>query len=99
MDSKNIRSIKDWPTHTSVTDIRSFLELSKYYRRFIENFLIISCPMTTLQKKENKFLWKTKCEESFQNLKKLLTTTTILQIANCDEDLVVSIDASKEGLG
>ena len=69
VDLEKIRAIKDWPTATSVTDIRSFLGLTRYYRKFIENFSRITCPMTTLQKKENKFIWTDKCEESFQKLK------------------------------
>ena len=46
---------------------RSFLGLARYYRKFIENFSRIACPMTALQKKENKFLWPTKCEKSFDD--------------------------------
>ena len=78
VDPENIRSIEDWPTPTSVTDIRSFLGLSEYYRKFIENFSRIDFPMTALQKKENKLLWMTKCEESIQKLKHLLMTALIL---------------------
>ena len=55
--------------------------------------------MTALQKKANKFLWTTKCEEIFQKVKDLLTTTPILWIADPDGDFVVCMDASKEGLG
>ena len=54
--------------------------------------------MTALQKKERKFLWTTKCEESFQNLKQLLMTTPVLQIADPDGDFIVCTDASKGGL-
>ena len=54
--------------------------------------------MTTLQKKENKFLWMTKCEESFQNLKQILTTAPMLQIADPNGDFIVWTYASKEGL-
>ena len=71
VDPKNIQAIKDWHTLTSVTDIRSFLRLAGYYRNFIEKFSRIACPMRALQKKENKFLWMTECEEFFQNLKHL----------------------------
>ena len=78
MDLKNIKAIKDWPTPTNVTDIRSFLGLAGYYRKFIENFLRITCPMTTLQKKASKFLWTAKCEEIFQNLKHILMTAPVL---------------------
>ena len=98
VDPKNIRAIEDWPTPTSVTDIMSFLWLAGYYQKFIENFSIIACPMSALQKKENKLLWKTKCKESFQKIKQLLTTTLILQIADPDGDFVVCMDAIKERL-
>ena len=78
MDPKKIKAIKDWPTPTSVTKIRSFLGLTRYYQIFIENFYRIACPMTTFQKKASKFLWTAKCEESFQKLKKLLMTASVL---------------------
>ena len=78
VDPEKIKSMEDCPNPTSVTNIRSFFGLAGYYRKFIENFLRIACPMTALQKKENKFLWTTKCEESFQKLKQILTTTLIL---------------------
>ena len=55
--------------------------------------------MTALQKNANKFLWKTKCKESFQKLKQLLTTPPILRIADLDGDFVVCTNTSKEGLG
>ena len=99
VDSKKIKAIKDWPSPTSVNDIRSFLGLAEYYRNFIGNFLRIACPVTTLQKKENKFLWTTTCKEIFQNIKHLLTIASILQIAYPDGDFVFCMDASKEGFG
>ena len=98
MDLENIRAIKDWPTLTSVTDIRSFLGLVGYCRNFIENFSRIACPMTALHKKTNKFLWTHKCEESFQDFKQLLMTTPLLQIADPDGDFSLCTDACKEGL-
>ena len=55
--------------------------------------------MTALQKKENKFMWTNKCEESFQKLKQLLMIMPVLHIADPDEDFVVCVDASNEGLG
>ena len=56
IDPKNIKDIKDWPTPTSVTNIRSFLGLAGYYQKFIENFSRIAIPMTALQKKASKLL-------------------------------------------
>ena len=98
MDLEKIKGIEYWPTPTSVTDIRSFLGLVRYYQKFVKNFSRIACLVTSLQKKENKFLWTTKCEESFQNLKQLLTNAPILQIVDPDGDFVVCTDASKEGI-
>ena len=95
----NIKAIEDWPTPTYVTHIRSFLVLSSYWRNLIKKFLRISCPMNSLQNKENKFLWRTNCEESFKKLKHLLTTALILQVGNPNGDFVVPIDDRKEGLG
>ena len=83
---------------TSATNIRSFLGLAGYYWNFIENFSRIAFPVTDLHKKENKFLWTNKCEESFQKLKQLLMTAPVLQIADPDGDFVVCTDARKEGL-
>ena len=72
--------------------------LAGYYWKFIKKFSRIACPMNSLEKKENNFLWTTKCEESFQNLKHIFTTTPILQIADPDGDFIICRDASKEGL-
>ena len=74
VDPEKIKSIEYCPTPTSVTDIRSFLGLAGYCKNFIKKFSRIDCPMTTMQKKENKFLWTTKCKESFSELKQILTT-------------------------
>jgi hypothetical protein len=73
--------------------------LAGYYRRFIKGFSKIAIPITSLQKKGVKFEWTSKCEESFQQLKDILTSVPILKIADLDEDFVVCTDACKEGLG
>ena len=69
-----------------------------YYRRFIEGFFNIVHPITSLQTKGIKFEWTTKCEENFNLLKELLTSTPILNIVDPNENFVVCIDACKEGL-
>ena len=82
-----------------VTDIRSFLGLAGYYRRFVKDFSKIARPMTTLMKKESKFEWDAKCEEAFQILKEHLTTAPVLALPNGTEGFEVYSDASKNGLG
>jgi hypothetical protein len=89
----------EWPTSKDVSDIRSFMGLAGYYRRFIKGFSKIGCPITALQKKGTKLFWTSKCEEIFQELKYLLTHAPVLNIADSDDDFLVCIDAWKEGLG
>ena len=74
VDPEKIQAIIDWKAPTSVTEIRSFLGLAGYYRKFVEGFSSIAKPMTQLLKKDKKFEWTQKCEDSFQELKKRLTT-------------------------
>jgi hypothetical protein len=88
-----------WNTPTSVFDIRSFLELAGYYRRFIEGFSKISKLMTELLGKDKKFEWSTMCEASFQELKKRLMITPILVMPNMEKSFSVYCDASGQGLG
>ena len=81
VDLEKIRAIKDWPVPKDVTDVRSFVGITGYYRRFIEGFSKITNPITSLQKKGKKFDWNQKCEESFKKLKFLVTRAPILRIA------------------
>ena len=68
----------DWEPSTLVHQIRSFLGLAGYYRRFIPDFSRIAKPMMELLKKGVKFAWDDKCEEAFQTLKARLTTALVL---------------------
>ena len=93
-----IKAIIEWSVPKNVTDIRSFMEITGYYRKFIEGFSKIAYPITSLHKKGKKFDWNDKCMESFNKLKHLLTTAHILKIVDPFKDFVVCIDACKEGL-
>ena len=99
MDLEKIESIMNWPTPRNVTDVRSFMGLAGYYRRFIEGFSKVAHAITSLQKKGMKFEWTSRCEESFQRLKSLLTSAPILKVADPEKDFVVCIDACGQGLG
>ena len=99
VDPKKIKSIIEWPVPKDVADIQSFMGIIEYYRRFIEGFSKIVYPITSLQKKETKFNWSQKCQDSFNKLKELLTSAPILKVANPDKYFTVCVDASKEGLG
>ena len=81
MNPKKIEAIMNCPTPRNVTDVRSFIGLAGYYRRFIEGFSKVAHPVTSLQNKGIKFEWTPRCEESFQQLKNILTSSPVLNIA------------------
>ena len=70
VDPAKVEAVTKWKQLTMVTEVRSFLGLAGYYRRFIEGFSKIARPMTELTKKDKKFVWIEACEKSFQELKK-----------------------------
>jgi hypothetical protein len=78
VDPSKVKDVLSWNTPQNVSDIRSFLGLAGYYRRFIEGFSKISKPMMELLAKGNTFEWTPRRETSFQELKKRLTTTPVL---------------------
>jgi hypothetical protein len=82
-----------------VSEVRSFLGLAGYYRRFIPNFFKIVKPITELLKKGNKYLWSEACDEAFKHLKKLLTTSPVLAQPDTTKPFDVHCDASGTGLG
>ena len=99
MDPEKIEAIMNWPTPRNVTDVRSFMGLAGYYRRFIEGFSKVAHAITSLQKKGMKFECTSRCEESFQQLKNLLTSAPVLKVADPKKDFVVCTDACGQGLG
>src|SRR6516165_5176268 len=99
VDPKKIEAIVDWPRPTNVTEVRSFLGLAGYYRRFVENFSTIAVPLTRLTQKRVKFEWNEDCERSFQELKQRLVSAPILTLPSGLDGFVVYSDASKNGLG
>jgi hypothetical protein len=82
LDPKKIEAIRECPVPKNVIEVRSFMDLIGYYKRFIEGFSKIAHPITSLQKEGVKFQWKLDCEKSFQHLKRLLTSDPILRIAD-----------------
>ncbi|KAK1681539.1 hypothetical protein QYE76_042387 [Lolium multiflorum] len=99
IDPAKIKTVAEWTAPTTQTEVRAFLGLAGYYRIFVEGFSSIARPMTKLLKKDKKFEWIDKCEESFQKLKTKLTTTPILIMPDITKPFDVYCDASKIGLG
>ena len=79
---EKVEAVMSWERQKSVFEIRSFLGLAGYYRRFIEDFSRLVAPMTRLIHKEVTFDWDDRCEEAFQELKRRLTSTPILVVSD-----------------
>ncbi|GJS61927.1 putative reverse transcriptase domain-containing protein [Tanacetum coccineum] len=99
VDPAKIESIKDWTSPKSPTEIRQFLGLAGYYRRFIEGFSKIAKPMTKLTQKKIQFVWGDKQEAAFQLLKQKLCSAPILALPEGSKDFIAYCDALKKGLG
>ncbi|GJS69785.1 putative reverse transcriptase domain-containing protein [Tanacetum coccineum] len=99
VDPSKIEAVKSWKAPTTPSEVRSFLGLAGYYRRFIENFSKIAKPLTSLTQKNQKYEWGEKQEEAFQTLKDKLCNAPILSLPDGVEDFVVYCDASNQGLG
>ncbi|GJV34172.1 putative nucleotidyltransferase, ribonuclease H [Tanacetum coccineum] len=99
VDPAKIEAVKNWASPTTPSEIRQFLGLAGYYRRFIEGFSKISKPMTELMQKNQKFDWGEEQEEAFQLLKQKLCVVPILALPEGSDNFVVYCDASIKGLG
>ena len=82
VDPAKIEAVKQWKPPKNAHEVRSFLGLAGYYRRFVEGFSKIAAPMTALTRKNIKYEWTNKCQKSFQELKIRLTTAPVLTIPN-----------------
>ena len=94
MDPSKIEAVKSWVRPTNVTEVRSFVGLASYYRRFVKGFSSIASQQTNLTMKNVPFVWSDECEESFQKLKTLLTTALILTLPVEGKNFIVYCDAS-----
>ena len=99
VDTSKVEAVQDWAQPKSVFEIRSFLGLARYYRRFVKDFSKLASPLTRLTRKGVKFVWSETCEKSFQELKVRLTTAPVLIIPERGLGYAVYCDASQEGLG
>ena len=98
-DPVKIKAVKEWPTPTSVTQVRSFLGLAAYYRRFIKDFSKIAAPLHQLTEKNQKFSWADECNEAFNQLKESLTTTPVLAYPVMGKQFILDCDASDIAIG
>nr|GFA39458.1 DNA/RNA polymerases superfamily protein [Tanacetum cinerariifolium] len=99
MDPAKVEAITKWIRPTSVTEVRSFLGLAGYYRRFVEGFSRLALPLTKLMRKGEKFVWNEEREKSFEELKQRLVSAPVLTLPSGSGGFQIYSDASKKGLG
>ena len=99
VDKAKIEAIESWPQPKTVTQVRSFLGLAGFYRRFVRDFSTIAAPLNELTKKDVPFLWGTAQEEAFTVLKDKLTHAPLLQLPDFNKTFELECDASGIGLG
>ena len=99
MDPKKLEVIKGWPIPTNLHELRSFIGMCAYYRRFIEKFSFIARPLHDLTKKNVKYVWTNKENESFENLKTKLISQPVLILPDLSKPFEVQCDACGHCLG
>ncbi|PIK45002.1 Retrovirus-related Pol polyprotein from transposon [Apostichopus japonicus] len=98
-DPSKVAVVKNWPRPNCVRDVRGFVGLCSYYRKFVKNFTLIARPLHRLTEKGKRFLWNEECEEAFNALKVALTSTPILAFPTPSDKYILDTDASNESLG
>ena len=99
VDPEKVEAVMSWERPKSVFEIRNFLGLAGYYRRFVDYFSQLAAPMTRLTRKGVKFEWDDLCEKAFQELERRLTSAPILIVPEQGQRYTVYCDASRDGLG
>ncbi|KAA3473551.1 RNA-directed DNA polymerase-like protein [Gossypium australe] len=94
IDPSKISTIIDWKPLKNVSEVRSFLGLAGYYRRFVKGFSMIATPMTKLLQKNVKFEWMEKCQQSFKKLKAMLIEAPVLVQFELGKEFVINSGAS-----
>lgn len=98
-DPGRVASVQNWPVPTTVTEVKSFLGLAGYYRKFIPNFSEIASSLTELTIKCKKFVWTDNCQTAFDRLVELLTSAPVLAFPKRTGEFIIDTDASANGIG
>jgi hypothetical protein len=99
VDDRKVKAIRDWIPPINLTELRSFLGLANYYRRFVKHFSSLAAPLTKLLQKDVSFSWEKGQQEAFEALKDKLTTAPVLLIPNPEKPFLVTTDASDIAIG
>ena len=98
-DPAKIQAVVEWPTPRCVREVRPFLGLARYYRRFVENFAAIAAPLHALMGKGKAFKWDDATQQAFDKLKGALTSPPILAMPTESGEYILDTDASDTAIG
>ncbi|GBG83905.1 hypothetical protein CBR_g37776 [Chara braunii] len=98
-DDAQVANIRDWPCPQSVTEMKSFLGMTGYYRTFVKNYSIMSATLTDLTRLDTPWDWTDECEAAFRHLKHALTHYEVFKLPDPDKPFIVTTDASQYGIG
>jgi hypothetical protein len=99
VDKRKVEVLQKWPTPANISELRSFLGLASYYRKFVSHFSSIASPLTQLLHKDQKYEWNEDREKSFQELKQHLTSAPVLLLPDPTKPFSVTADASDLAIG
>ena len=98
-DPQKTKAVADWPVPRTVKEVRGFLGLASYYRKFVPNFSRIAGPLHALTAKGKKFHWNEECQKAFQELKEALISPPILAMPTDEGEMILDTDASQDSIG
>jgi len=98
-DPGKTQAVKEWPAPWDVKEVRSFLGLASYYRRFVSSFAAMATPLQSLSAKNQRFNWTPECDESFEQLKNALVTSPVLAMPNDHDSFILDTDACDVSVG
>ena len=99
IDDSKYQAIETYPVPKNVKNVRAFLGVAQFYRRYIKSFATIALPLNKLLRKETKFVWTEECQVAFETLKRALVTAPVLAFPQFDKPFILAVDASDESIG
>jgi len=98
-DPEKTQLVEEWPTPTTLRQVRGFLGLTGYYRKFIKDYAKTSTPLSNLTKKNQHFVWTEECQTAFDTLKQALSSPPVLTLPNDTDTFILDTDAAEGNIG